>query len=276
MKLYTRILKSAVLFSAMVMICALSLAGTTIHSYAQTVQSVTSSDKATSLYLYKYQEDDSTPFKVTNMFPGDKETINYYVKVAHQKSVTVKFHADIRAGYEKLAEVLKVKIIYQNDILYDGLMRDMPASIDFRLSGSGNNELKYEIAVYLDTSVGNEYQKLMLIADFRWWVEGELNQSNPTPTPTPTSDPGNTDSTSTPNPINTPGEGSGTTGLSNPPILWLLEEFIIDDMVVPLAGLPKTGDHSNFLLWAVLAGGMAVVLVVVIVMRRKGAKDETE
>lgn len=130
---------------------------------------------ASALYLYEKHEGDNTPFHVTNMFPGDTETNYYCVRVAHKGSVTVRFHADIREGFEKLAEVLKCRIVLLStgETLYDGLMRDMPSSIDHPLDSSKEttDELYYSITAYLDTSVGNDYQNKQLIADFKWWVE---------------------------------------------------------------------------------------------------------
>lgn len=127
--------------------------------------------------MYNKQPEENTPFAVGNMFPGDAETKYYRVQVSYRDTVTVHYHADIRPGYDKLAEVLKVKItlLSDNQTLYDGLMRDMPASLTHRLTtkDSTTDELYYEVTAYLDTSVGNEYQNKDLVADFRWWVEGK-------------------------------------------------------------------------------------------------------
>ena len=125
--------------------------------------------------IYKNKAEDSEPFNAPNMFPGDSETKTYLVKVSHKGTVTVRFHADIRDGYEKLAEVLKCKVVMHdnNQTLYNGLMRDMPESLNYRISSEYNKttKLTYDITVYLDTSVGNEYMNKELVADFRWWVE---------------------------------------------------------------------------------------------------------
>lgn len=134
------------------------------------------SDKiATALSLYNRNPGDNTPFEVRNMFPGDKETKYYCVKVSHKDDVIVRFHADIQDGYEKLAEVLKCRIVLLStgEIMYDGLMRDMPESINHKLTTTEKttSELYYEITAYLDISVGNEYMEKDLIADFKWWVE---------------------------------------------------------------------------------------------------------
>lgn len=129
------------------------------------------------LSLYRKQPEDNTPFNVVNMLPGDAVTQNYNVRVSHSGDVTVRFRAIIRPGYEKLAEVLmlRVKLLNTGETLYDGLMRDMPRSVNHKLTASGSttSDLEYELTAYLDTSVGNKYQNQELIADFHWWVEGK-------------------------------------------------------------------------------------------------------
>ncbi len=144
----------------------------------------TSQHKAASIELYKGRAEDNSPFKAENLFPGDAETKYYRVRVSYEDRVTVHFHADVRPGYEKLAEVLKVKIVLLSDgsTLYDGLMRDMPTSVTHKLNAAKqtSDELYYEITAYLDTSVGNDYQSKSLAADFRWWVEETGNLIPPT------------------------------------------------------------------------------------------------
>lgn len=142
-----------------------------------------SNSKASAIALHNRKPEDNTPFQVTNMFPGDRETKYYCVKVSYKGDIIVRYHADIRPGYEKLAEVLKVKIrlLDTDEILYDGLMLDMPKSLNHALytNEKTQSELYYEITAYLDTSVGNEYQDKELIADFRWWVEETENLDAP-------------------------------------------------------------------------------------------------
>lgn len=135
------------------------------------------------LYLHSRVTGDNTPFKVTNMFPGDSETNYYCVRVSHKGDVVLRFRADVRPGYEKLAEVLRCRITLPENgkVLYDGLMRDMPESLNHALNTEKStiSEVNYEITAYLDTSVGNEYQNLSLIADFNWWVEETDNLEPP-------------------------------------------------------------------------------------------------
>lgn len=142
-----------------------------------------SSSKASAIALHNGKPEDNMPFQVTNMFPGDRETKYYCVKVSYKGDIIVRYHADIRPRYEKLAEVLKVKIRLPetDETLYDGLMRDMPKSLNHALytTEKTQSELYYEVTAYLDTSVGNEYQDKELIADFRWWVEETENLDSP-------------------------------------------------------------------------------------------------
>ncbi len=123
-----------------------------------------------SIKLQNTDESANAAFSVGNMFPGDSETKDYLVKVKHNKPISLYYHADIQPGFEKLAEVLMVKIeLPDKDIeLYDGLMRDMPSALEYELEAD-EKELLYRITVYLETSVGNDYQQRELKADFRWW-----------------------------------------------------------------------------------------------------------
>ena len=137
----------------------------------------------TTIELYKRHAEDNDPFQVTNMFPGDAETRYYRVRVSHSADVTVHYHATIRPGYEKLAEVMMIRIqlLTTGQTMYEGLMRDMPESLTHKLVSpkSTTDELYYEITAYLDTSVGNDYQNKDLIADFKWWVEETGNLDSP-------------------------------------------------------------------------------------------------
>ena len=129
---------------------------------------------ASSFYLYNGNEGDNAYFSVTNMFPGDSVTKYFCLRVAHKGELTVHYNAEIVGSSDKLAEVLKCKVVLlgTNEVLYDGLMRDMPESLDVRLESArrSTTELYYEITAYLDTSVGNEYQHKSLAANFTWWV----------------------------------------------------------------------------------------------------------
>lgn len=130
-----------------------------------------------------------TPFDIENMLPGDSVVNEYIVSISHRDDIIVYFDADIRAGYEVLAEVLEIKVelVDEGVTLYDGLMRDMPA-LEYTLN-AGENDLRYRITAYLDTSVGKvsaldpdgkRYMNQELVADFRWWY---LEEEPVEPTP---------------------------------------------------------------------------------------------
>ena len=139
--------------------------------------------KAATIELYNKQPEENTAFAVGNMFPGDSETKYFRVRVSYHDKITVHYKATVRPGYERLAEVLKVRVnlLSTGETMYDGLMRDMPESLTHKLASpkTTTDELYYEITAYLDTSVGNDYQNKDLIADFKWWVEetGNLDDS---------------------------------------------------------------------------------------------------
>lgn len=149
-----------------------------------TQNTTTEVKKAATIELYNKQPEENTAFAVGNMFPGDSETKYFRVRVSYHDKITVHYKATVRPGYEKLAEVLKVrvKLLSTGETMYDGLMRDMPESLTHKLASkkSTADELYYEIAAYLDTSVGNDYQNKDLIADFKWWVEETGNLDDPT------------------------------------------------------------------------------------------------
>lgn len=137
---------------------------------------IVTQEGAMELELNRGNSEDGTPFDVGNMFPGDRFEKVYNVKTSFRGNVTVRFKADVRVGSEKLAEVLKSRVIVEENgvkyLLYDGLMRDMPEYLGYNIYSETKTTavLTYYISAYLDTSVGNEYQGKTLIADFRWWV----------------------------------------------------------------------------------------------------------
>lgn len=152
-------------------------------SSAVPAQSTTAeTKKAATIELYNKQPEENTAFAVGNMFPGDSETKYFRVRVSYHDKITVHYKATVRPGYEKLAEVLKVrvKLLSTGETMYDGGIADMPESLTHKLASkkSTTDELHYEITAYLDTSVGNDYQNKDLIADFKWWVEETGNLVN--------------------------------------------------------------------------------------------------
>ena len=131
-----------------------------------------SQKNAQNISLYHRHTGDGVPFSVGNMFPGDAETQYYCIHISHKSAVTLRFRANVQSGYDKLAEVLRVRVTLPDSgvVLYDGLMRDMPESVNVAMA-AGVDEVYYQITAYLDTNVGNSYMDLPLKADFNWWVE---------------------------------------------------------------------------------------------------------
>ncbi|MBO5315221.1 MAG: hypothetical protein J6B48_02200 [Clostridia bacterium] len=269
------------------------------------------SAKETVISIYKNHAEDSEPFNCSNMFPGDSETNVYLVEVSHKGTVTVRFHADIRTGYEKLSEVLKCKVELRgkDKVLYDGLMRDMPESINHRISSvfKKTTELTYDITVYLDTSVGNEYMNKELVADFRWWVEESGGDPTPPPTPGPdetdpdetdpdetdpddttkpddTTEPDDTtkpDDTTEPDDTTKPDDTTEPGDTTNPD-----DTTPPDDTTKPtepddtddgeLVYPPQTGDNSHFCIWFWIAMFSLLVNIILLWPKRRRNRDEQE
>jgi len=126
---------------------------------------------------------DNLPFNVANMFPGDMYVQYYCLRVSFQDTVTLNFETEIRPGYEKLAEVMhvRVRILGESIPLYDGLMSGMPA-LEYKLSSAKETtrDVFFIIEPYLPTSTTNEYQNRSLIADFHWYIS-EIENLKPYP-----------------------------------------------------------------------------------------------
>ncbi len=113
-------------------------------------------------------------FSAENMFPGDEISQDYVLNISHKENIDIMFKAEVLANSEKLAEVLKlrVEILGEEEPLYDELMKEMPDSVTYSLPGN-RQSVTYRLTVYLETSVGNDYQNKSLRADFSWWYMPE-------------------------------------------------------------------------------------------------------
>ena len=111
-------------------------------------------------------------FTVENMFPGDRETGLYYVEFKDGGISAVNFRAEIASESASLADVLMIAVTVDGaeTALYDGLVAEMPTSLKTE-TANGVTQLTYEVAVYLDTSVGNEYQSDEISVDLDWWID---------------------------------------------------------------------------------------------------------
>ncbi len=190
--------------------------------------------------LNKPNQSGNTAFSVENMFPGDAVSKEVTVKVKHKEPIILYYCAEIRPEYEKLAEVMMVKIELskKNITLYDGLMRDMPGSLEHLLAAD-EKEITYRITAYLDTSVGNEYQYQRFVADFYWWYAEEPDSEKP--------DDEKPDDGKQERPI--PSDSQ-------------------DD--------PKTGDNSNILLYIVMVLGALSVIFFLLILKKQKKEEETD
>ena len=128
--------------------------------------------------LYSNHSSDNVSFNITNMFPGDSVTNKYNLKVSYHDKVSVLFNVDYLNEYSKLASVtnIKVKLINDNKVLYDGFVCDLKDNnLSYVLESSNNKTevLEYEITISLDTSVNNDYQNKELKLDFIWSIDKE-------------------------------------------------------------------------------------------------------
>ena len=212
---------------------------------------ISAEEQAVELSLNKKNEIDNAAFHVSNMFPGDVVEGNYCVKVSYKGTVTVGFRVDIGKGYDKLAEVLKCKIVLSDtdELLYDGLMKDVPEALEHVLldGEKGETELCYQISAYLDTSVGNTYQNTSLEADFVWWIEAEEQENTGTGEDVYESD------------MDVEGDNASIA----------VGDKAADDDITPF-----TGDDTDMAMWLGLVICAAAVFIVHIVSKkRKEGKD---
>lgn len=259
--------------------------------------SVSANDNILSLYRNNAQE--SKPFNVSNMFPGDCITNVYNIRVSYNGSIKIYFTADVRNGYEKLAEVLRCKVVMANESnpIYDGLLKDIP---DLEQSISGINttqDLKYEISVYLDTNVGNDYQNKQLIADFKWWAytsdEGHAGGGTTIRPTRPVIPPGGGYKPITPpdngeEPIVTPPDSTDDKPVAPPdeggksdtqPPHQEGGKPDIADIQRPTGELinpPKTGDPANPVLWIILICISLFVILLIIFSKKKSGEIKQE
>ncbi len=131
------------------------------------------------IYLWKKRTEENHTFHVENMFPGDRKSEYFRVKVSYQDRVTVRFHAEVGHDSRNLGEALKIKVVIypEEEVLYDGVIQNMPEAVNHEMASrtQTTDELSYEITAYLDTSAGNEYQNQRIEANFHWWIEEDGN-----------------------------------------------------------------------------------------------------
>lgn len=135
---------------------------------------ISRAEDGTKIMLSKRNEEDNVPFRAENMFPGDRIEKEFCVNVSCGEEVTVCFGIELDDENQKLAQVLGCRVALSNhgEVLYDGLMTKIPERLEYPFTVVPiAEELVYQITVYLDTSVGNEYQNASLSTKFCWWIE---------------------------------------------------------------------------------------------------------
>ena len=125
---------------------------------------------------------DTRPFVAKDMYPGDCVTKYYCLDVTPNGNATMRFYTQSADPGAKLGEVLGVRVFLwsagadgsysRTAVLYDGLMRNLSADTTMAVTVTGEKDVLvryfFEIQVYLDKTVGNEYMNQSFTTDFRW------------------------------------------------------------------------------------------------------------
>lgn len=180
------------------------------------------------------------------MVPGDKVSRDFIVRIHHKDQVTLYFKGLITKQSKDLGDVLQVRVTDKNSgkIICQGTfntINNKEYSQEIAQSGSGQTDVIYQVDAWLDTSVGNAYQKAFLDADFQWYVkdDGNTEPTQPSDNPTTPTDPTKPSQSGG-------GSGSGSHG-----------------------GLTaRTGDTAHIVLWCVFAICALAIIILLIKSRR--------
>lgn len=148
------------------------------HTSGTTDSGITDKLQAAKLELYQGKPGDNQKFEVSNMLPGDSVTQYFCVKVYHNANITLFFNTEVTEETKNLGDALHIKVTHMETgkVLCDAPFSEIDGQ-DFSeflaKNAQGETAAYYQINVFLDTSVGNEYQAAMLQADFEWYVKDE-------------------------------------------------------------------------------------------------------
>lgn len=128
-----------------------------------------------SLTLSDSKPEENQSFQVSNMIPGEEYTQTYRIEVNYKKAKVVSFRASVSEGSKKLAEAMQitVKRMDTEEILFSGALAGM-SWVDWNLSQKSKltaQELVYEVTVFLDRSLSNEYQDQSVTIKLDWQME---------------------------------------------------------------------------------------------------------
>lgn len=199
--------------------------------------------QATVIELYQGRPDANQKFEVGNMFPGDRVTQYFCVRIYHDQPVQVFFRPEVTEQTQSLGDGLKIAAtrLGMGGMLCDDTFSQVSGrsySETFQPNAEGVTVLYYRVEVYADTSMGNEYQQATLKADFDWYVQDEGQSGTQ----------GGTQS----------GAQTGTPE----------KETVTTNALT----LPQTGDPFNVMLWTILAVSALLLAVLLYIQRKKETK----
>ncbi|WP_101722669.1 hypothetical protein [Eggerthella timonensis] len=127
-----------------------------------------------SVELYEGAPSANERFSVAGMLPGDAESRDFVVKVAHAEPLDVRFAVEVVSDERGLADVLNVRLEdAAGTVVYDGpasaLSRE-PATLRVD-DGAGETVLACRVTVSLSASAGNEFQGAHAQIDLHWSVD---------------------------------------------------------------------------------------------------------
>lgn len=200
--------------------------------------------QATVLELYKGRPDANQKFEAGNMFPGDRETRYFCVRIYHDQPVQVFFRPEVTYETRSLGSGLKIAAtrLGMGGMLCDDTFSAVSGHSygeAFQPNQDGVTVLYYRVEVYADTSMGNEYQQAALKADFDWYVQDEKQPAR---------------------------SGSGAGAQSGAPDQGTATTHALT--------LPQTGDSFQVALWTVLAVSALLLAVLLYIQRKKETKND--
>ena len=114
-------------------------------------------------------------FAVAGMLPGDAESRDFAVRVAHTASLDVRFSAELVSDEQGLADALHARVEdAAGAVVYDGPVRALAQEpVLFRLADNeaGETVLACRVTVSLDAAAGNELQGAHAQIDLHWTVD---------------------------------------------------------------------------------------------------------
>lgn len=138
--------------------------------------------QGTEIHLSKLYPSDNERFQVSNMLPGDCVTKYYCIKTKHKKESIVYFETRIAEEKKHLGNVLEIKVTdvtegaeKEKNIVNGTFDKVNKKKYPILISENSeeNTEQYFRIDVLCPASLGNEYQKADLTADFKWYIENE-------------------------------------------------------------------------------------------------------